>query len=415
MIAQIFPKGFQRYLLLPVLGSLMDEYAVWLHYHQYTWRSARYELRMAAHVCEYLKRQSVLRIEYLGEQHLESCRRLFRRKFPGEAGSVQVLARFLVERGLVKRSATPDPTVADVHLNGFRGHLRDACGYVPSTIERQVSIAGEFLDWLNLKHVPDKLSLLNVKDIEGFIRRLGKRMGRVGLQKPIAILRNFLRYLAASGVVAPGLDRQIDRPRIYRQEQLPRALPWATVQGFLRSIDRDRAIGKRDYAMFSLMASYGLRACDVVALTLDDIQWRARQIRICQSKTSTPLELPLTDEVGSAICDYLKKVPRYGAHRHVFLRLKAPGGALKSTAVIEAFQAWSRESGLDIPFKGVHCIRHSYAIHLLRQGVPLKTIGYLLGHRSPESTTAYLRLATEDLRTVALPLPSPIVCREDQR
>jgi integrase len=167
--------------------------------------------------------------------------------------------------------------------------------------------------------------------------------------------------------------------------------------------------------MFSLMASYGLRACDVVALTLDDIQWRARQIRICQSKTSTPLELPLTDEVGSAICDYLKKVPRYGAHRHVFLRLKAPGGALKSTAVIEAFQAWSRESGLDIPFKGVHCIRHSYAIHLLRQGVPLKTIADLLGHRSPESTTAYLRLATEDLRTVALPLPSPIVCREDQR
>jgi integrase/recombinase XerD len=88
---------------------------------------------------------------------------------------------------------------------------------------------------------------------------------------------------------------------------------------------------------------------------------------------------------------------------------------LKSTAVIEAFQAWSRKSGLDIPFKGVHCIRHSYAIHLLRQGVSLKSIGDLLGHRSPESTAVYLRLATEDLRTVALSLPSPIAVSEGKR
>jgi len=120
------------------------------------------------------------------------------------------------------------------------------------------------------------------------------------------------------------------------------------------------------------------------------------------------VELPLTNAVGSAIHDYLAKVPRYGAYRQVFLRLKAPGGTLKPTAVIEAFQAWSMRSGLEIPFKGVHCLRHSYALHLLRQGLPLKTIGDLLGHQSPESTTVYLRLATEDLRTVALPVPSPL-------
>lgn len=166
-------------------------------------------------------------------------------------------------------------------------------------------------------------------------------------------------------------------------------------------------MGKRDYAMFTLMTTYGLRACDVVALTFDNVHWRERQIQIRQSKTRRPLELPLTDEVALAIQDYLRRVPRSGNHREIFLRLRAPGGTLKPTGVIEAFQAWSRRSGLAIPFKGVHCIRHSYALHLLRQGTPLKTIGDLLGHRSPESTTAYLRLATEDLRTVALPLPSP--------
>jgi integrase/recombinase XerD len=187
------------------------------------------------------------------------------------------------------------------------------------------------------------------------------------------------------------------------------------VQAFLSSIDRNSAIGKRDYAMFSLMTTYGLRACDVVALTLNDIQWRAGQILIRQSKTGNPLELPLTDEVGSAIQNYLRKVPRYGPHRQVFLRLKAPGGTLKTTAVIEAFQAWSARSGLEIPFKGVHCIRHSYALHLLRQGVPLKTIGDVLGHRSPESTAVYLRLATDDLRTVALPVPLPLSVRQEER
>ena len=415
MIQQFFPNGFQRYLSLPLLGSLMDSYATWLLDQQYTWRSGRYELRMAARVCAYWKRRSILRIEDLHEQHLDDCHRLFRRKFPDEAGSVKVLARFLMASGVVRRSAAPEPTAAEAHLNAFAAHLRDVRGYVPATIQRQVGIASEFLDWLHFAKAPERLSSLSMKDVEGFLRRLSKRMGRVGLQKPIAILRNFLRFLATSGVIAPGLDRQIDRPRIYRQEQLPRALPWPTVQQFLRSIDRRQAIGKRDYAMFSLMVSYGLRACDVVALLLEDILWRAGCIRIRQTKTGNFIELPLTDPVGSAICDYLTKVPRYTGHRQVFLRFRAPGGLLKSTAVIEAFQAWSAKSGLDIPFKGVHCIRHSYAIHLLRQGVPLKSIGDLLGHRSPESTAVYLRLATEDLRTVALPLPSPIVVSREER
>jgi integrase len=174
-------------------------------------------------------------------------------------------------------------------------------------------------------------------------------------------------------------------------------LPWSTVQAFLDSIDRNTAMGKRDYAMFSLMATYGLRACDVVALKLDDIHWRAKRIQVYQTKTSSPLELPLTDEVSSALYDYLKGVARYGNCRQIFLRLKAPGGILKPTAVIEAFQAWSRKSALDIPYKGTHWLRHSYALHLCRQGLPLKTIGDLLGHRTPDSTAVYI-LGYGDLR-----------------
>lgn len=415
MIAQIFPKDFQRYLSLPVLGSLMDSFAVWLQDRRYTWRSTRFEMRIAARVCGYLKRRGVRTVVDLSEQHLQACYRLFRRKFGYEAGSVRVLETFLFEQGLVKRSPVRQPSRVDVVLNAFAAHLQDVHGYAPCTIRQQVDVAKEFLAWLNFENEPHRLASLSMEDIEGFSRRLGNRLGRVALQKCISTMRNFLRFLAARRMVAPGLDSKIDRPRVYRQEKLPRSLPWPTVQAFLCSINRDVGIGKRDYAMFALMATYGLRACDVVALTIDDIQWRAGSIRISQAKTGNSLELPLTDEVGSAIYDYLRNVPRYGTFRNLFLRLKAPGGILKATAVAEAFQAWSIRSQLDIPFKGAHCLRHSYALNLLRHGLPLKTIGDLLGHRSPESTATYLRLDIEDLREVALHMPAVTKQRKERR
>ena len=85
--------------------------------------------------------------------------------------------------------------------------------------------------------------------------------------------------------------------------------------------------------------------------------------------------------------------------------MRAPLGVLKPTAVKEAFQSWVQKSGLRIPFNGPHCLRHSFAVHLLKNGTPLKTIGDILGHRSAESTSIYLRLATGDLREVALAVP----------
>jgi len=415
MITQLFRKAFPRYLSLPVLGPLMDRYAGWLQEQQYTHRSTQYELRMAARVCGFLKRRGIEGIEDVRAQDFEDCYTMFRRRFPDEAGAVRVLSRFLTECGFVQAADPPltTPSNSEIHLNSFMSHLSDGRGYAPSTVRRQVQIAGEFLEWLDFESDPERLSSLCQEDIEGFLRHLGKRMGRVALQKPIAILRNFLRFMASRGCIPPALESRIDTPRVYRQEQLPCTLPWETVQEFLRSIDRGTATGTRDYAMFSLMVTYGLRSCDIVALKLKDIEWRTDRIRISQSKTGNPLELPLTVEVGSAVYRYLKEVPRCGSYQEVFLRRRAPAGPLKPTAVTEAFQAWSRRSGLDIPFKGPKCLRHSYAVHLLRHGLPLKTIGALLGHRSAESTAVYLRLATEDLRGVALHIPFSTVERKE--
>lgn len=406
MITQVYPKDFQRFLSLPVLGPCMDSYSAWLPEHQYTHRSTRYEMRMAVRVSHFLKKRGFRRIEEVSQQDLQACYQWFRRKFPREEGSVRVLERFLVEKALLRPLSVPKPSRKDVLLSPYIAHLRDDHGYGTSTVKRQGCIVTEFLNGIEFEKQPHRLAQVNMTDIEDFIRRLGKRMGRVSLQKQISAIRHFLQFFAARGAVPHGLDSQIDTPRVYRQERLPRALPWATVEGFVRSIDRNTAMGKRDYAIFSVMTTYGLRACDVVALKLDDIKWRSKCIRICQTKTGYPLELPLTHEVSSALYDYLKRVPRYGKYREVFLRIRAPGGTLKPTAVTEAFQVWSRKSGLDIPFQGTYWLRHSYALHLFHHGLPLKTIGDLLGHRSPESTGVYIRLVTEDLREVPLHVPA---------
>jgi site-specific recombinase XerD len=244
--------------------------------------------------------------------------------------------------------------------------------------------------------------------------KAGRRLCRASLQHDIAAVRGFLRFLSTNGRAPAGLDRQIDTPRLYRLEQLPRALPWETVRTLLQSVDRTSPMGLRDYAMFLLIATYGLRASEVVTISLDDIRWRQRILRIHQRKNSSPLELPLTNEVLFALVKHLKRTSPPAPYRRAFLRMRAPMGVLKPTAVTEAFQTLVRKSGLSIPYQGPHCLRHSYAVHLLKNGTPLKTIGDILGHRTAESTSMYLRLATGDLREVALEIPGRNKRKEEQ-
>jgi integrase len=158
--------------------------------------------------------------------------------------------------------------------------------------------------------------------------------------------------------------------------------------------------------MFLLIAAYGLRGCDIAGLQLSDIDWRAGELRVRQRKTGQPLLLPLIAPVAAALAAYLRKGRPRCAYREVFLTVVAPLAPLKGQAVGYAFRNRVRASRLDIPFECVHCLRHSHAAHLLRCGISVKTIGDLLGHASTESTCVYLRVNVDDLREVALPLPT---------
>jgi integrase len=156
-----------------------------------------------------------------------------------------------------------------------------------------------------------------------------------------------------------------------------------------------------------LLATYGLRAGEVVHLRLEDLDWRHECLHVRQSKTGRPTVLPLLAPVGDAILEYLREGRPTTAAREVFLRAQAPvqpfrgGSSLYSIVARRLPKAGVRPAGK----RGPHTFRHAHAVRLLQAAVPLKAIGDLLGHTSTASTAIYLKLATEDLREIGLNVP----------
>lgn len=403
MLNELFPRDHARYRSLPVLGQYLDGFIGWLRIQGYPSLPIRLRVRAAKTLDALLQAAGVscpselTAIELLRYGPKKSWDDVYL------SAIVRSLARYFDEQDIL---APPTNTPTRLLIARYRRHLESVRGLAAKTIQNHIATVTELLTSVGYDDTPDRLADLSHNDIERFIQALAKRLCRASLQHHVAHLRSFLRFLATCEIIPTGLDEQIDTARVYRDEHIPRSLPWRTVRALLESIDRSTTMGRRDYAMFLLVATYGLRACEVVTLTLDDIEWCADRLLLRQSKVNTPLMLPLTPGVGAAIIDYLRNGRPELPCREVFLRVRAPAGTLKPTALTEAFQGCVRRSGLPISFQGPHCIRHSLAVHLLRNGASLKAIGDLLGHRSAESTCMYLRLQIEDLRDVALPLPT---------
>jgi site-specific recombinase XerD len=406
MLVELFPRVHQRYTSLPVLGPTMEGFGAFLLRRGYPVGPVRRHLRTAREVDARLRRRGTRSIAELTRTRLRACGPPAGRSQDDAlvASTIRLLEAHLGGRGVFPADPpVPSPTAAK--LSDYRQHLEQVRGLAAHTIHQHVVTARDFLAHVCGGQGLEELSKLKAGQVEDFVKLSGQRLSRESLQHTVAHLRSFLRFLAVRGETPCGLDGHIDTPRVYRGERLPRSLPWETVTRLLASIDRSTHLGRRDHAMLLLIATYGLRTSEIVRLKLEDIDWRGGRLRVYQLKTAAPLELPLTDEVATGLVRYLRRGRPRVPHREIFVRHRAPAGVLKPTAVTEAFQTWSARSRLGIPFQGPHCLRHSYAVRLLRRGVSLKTIGDLLGHGTMESTTVYLRLAVEDLRGVALDLP----------
>jgi integrase/recombinase XerD len=384
MLESMFPQAHGRYLSLPVLGDALEGLCIWLHSRSYPRSAIQRRMGAAASLARALRRHKVRSLPELTAPKLLSFIPPPKPYSSSPQGTlVRALMAYLEELGKLVSTA---PTPTECHVAEYRRYLARVRGLSAGTISMHAGTAAEFLRFLDHDTRPQRLCKLRGADIEAFIAKTSKRVGRGRMGQITAALRTFLRFLATTGDVPSGLDAEVDSPRIYRGERLPRAVPWETVGAFLRSIDRSTPKGRRDFAMFLLIATYGLRTSEVRALSLDDVAWGERQFYVPRPKNGTPLLLPLTDEVGAT--------------------LEFPLGPLGRDAIGAAFHVWARHAGTVLPARGgPHCLRHALALHLLRQGSAIKTIGDHLGHRSAESTGVYLRLDVDDLRDVALPLP----------
>jgi site-specific recombinase XerD len=177
------------------------------------------------------------------------------------------------------------------------------------------------------------------------------------------------------------------------------------VQRVLDGCDRQTSIGRRNYAILLLLARLGLRACEVVGLNLEDIDWKEGQIAV-RGKGGKPVLMPLPVDVGEAIATYLRRDRARCSVRSVFIRDRAPlVGFQNSLAICSLVMRSLKKAGVESAHTGAHVFRHSLATNLLREGCSLDEIGELLRHQSPDTTAIYAKVDLVALRTLALPWP----------
>ncbi len=279
----------------------------------------------------------------------------------------------------------------------FRRHLELDRGIRESG--PHVAAATCFLDFLGARG--GSVQAISKRVIDEFVTEQGVYYQAKTVANLTHLLRSFFRFLLAHGVVGEDWAAAVCRPRVFDGKRDPRYLKPEDVQRILAGVDRAEPIGKRNYAIFTLLGLYGLRAVEIARLTLDDIGWRSMVIRVRKRKCDDAFELPLLPAAAKPLADYL--LVREGhAHRTVFLAAVEPFGPLKPSAVGNlAREAISRAS-IEVAFPGSHSFRYATAQALFRAERPMHEIAAVLGHRDLRSTFGYLSITVHPLREVAL-------------
>jgi integrase/recombinase XerD len=400
MLREIFPKVYRSYEQDP-WGTELEDFASWLQTMEYSLHSTRghlFRLRTVLARMKDFRTSTVFTVIRLHE--------IFQSGFPltqrvNFHATQCVYHRFLEVKGRLVNPA-PCDRFEFIRL-AYQQYLAELRGFAPSTIQQHGATMRDFLS--QMLGGQQLLADLTHADIERYILYKSPRVKRQSMQHTVAHLRSFMRYCYDRGEIRSRLDQTIDTPRTYRGELPPRALDWEVVQEFLSLVNLESRTGQRDYAILHLMAHYGLRPSEIVALRCNSIDWKTKILHVEQSKTRSTLALPLTEQTLIVLNNYLSSRPASSKHCELFLRARCPAGALKRTAVKDLFEKWAKQSNL---LKGysAYSLRHSFAMRLLACGVGVKAIGDLLGHHSLESTCQYLRLDVNMLRQVALPVPN---------
>jgi len=315
--------------------------------------------------------------------------------------SLGPLLEVLAAAGAPLNEPDPPVTAVDALLERYARFLLGERGLAASTTSAYVLRARRFLD--GHRHGVD-LRAVDTSAVTSAVLAEAEAVSVGSAQFFVVALRYFLRYCYLTGLIEIDLSAASLPVTGRRRSVLPRGISAADARALLKACDRRTAAGRRDYAVILLLMRLGLRACEVAALRLEDIDWRAGAITI-HGKAGRLDQLPVPVEVGEAIAAYLHHArPPDTMLREVFVRSTAPRAGLTREAIGCLVRRTSTRAGLT-PF-GPHRLRHALACDMVRAGVPLGQIGKVLRHADAATTSIYARVDVDQLRTVARPWPT---------
>jgi integrase/recombinase XerD len=348
--------------------------------------------------------RSGLAITELGERFTETFFAEKERKGRVHRGNRETVRQFLDhlrERNVVPGvKATRDESPLTEILDRYEKHLRSERGVATATVINYLPFARKFLVG-RFGDGPFSVGDVRSSDISAFVLRHAPSMSCRRAQLMTTAFRSFFRFLFQNGKLQADLASSVPKVADWRLSTVPKYLVPDEVDRVLGSCNRQTSTGRRDYAILLLLARLGLRAGEIVALQLDDIDWRAGEILV-RGKGLLRDRMPLPVDVGAALASYLRVDRPVCKTRRAFVCMKAPrsGFAGPSTVTTIVRRALDR-AGLHPAFKGAHVLRHTLATTMLRSGASMSEIGEVLRHRVPSTTEIYAKLDFDGLRSLA--------------
>ena len=398
-----------RKVWVPRVSGPLEAYAsgfeIWLNSQAYSPWAAADRLYQFDQLSRWLAREDLGIAELTGEQakRFVKSRRAAGLVTWSAPMSLDVPLGYLRGLGVAPRPAPVQPQgPLDELLADYQGYLLSERGLCEHTVfDGYGPVAELFLaEFVG----PEGLGLerLSAAEVTAFLAREFPRRSVSGARDLAGALRSLLRYLHLAGLIPMPLVWAVPSVADLRDRALPRGLEPGTVRKLLASCDRRRLVGRRDYAILLLLARLGLRAGEIAALELDDVDWR-RGLLLVHGKGARQDVLPLPADVGEAIVGYLRRRPRCEC-RALFLRVTAPRREMNRSTIGWVVRGACDRAGL--PRVGPHRLRHTAATDMLRAGASLAEIGQVLRHREQRTTAIYAKVDRARLRALARPWPS---------
>lgn len=261
-----------------------------------------------------------------------------------------------------------------------------------------------YFSWLMAEGFPD-LNGVGVLQIQKYICECHDHLKETSIHNILLYMKKLYCFLKDSGYSEQDYHELLSM-KICRESKVLPAATAEDVNAVLDVLDMDSVVGRRDYAIILLGWVVGLRAIDIIRLKLTDIDWKKGEIRVLQRKTSIPVILPLTRDVGEAIQDYILNWRPKVNYPEIFLRILPPFRPFQDTVCIgDQYDVYCYRAGIKrVPFdgKGFHSLRRAVGKNMVTSGVSVNTVSQVLGHTAVDSAKKYISLDSKNLKECAL-------------